>query len=189
MASSDRDHWNTRYTERPWPQDASPWLVSQQSALPRVGDALDIAGGTGRNALWLADLGWSVTITDVSDVALSIAANRATASGADISTELTDLTTAPLPEGPWNLVLLFHYLDRDLVPAIGSILEPSGILIGALATRTNLEQHARPPAPFLLEDGELPRLLTGFDLVTYEEGWQDNRHDARFVARKRQEHQ
>ncbi|MCL1594847.1 MAG: class I SAM-dependent methyltransferase [Actinomycetia bacterium] len=184
MPPSDRDHWNTRYAERPWPQNVSPWLVSQRDALPRPGTALDIAGGTGRNALWLADLGWSVTITDVSDVALTMASNRAAVSGTEIVTRLIDLTESPLPHGPWNLILLFHYLDRNLIRAIRPILAPDGVLIGALATRKNLERNERPPASFLLEDGELPQVLVGFDLIAYEEGWQDDRHDARFIARR-----
>jgi hypothetical protein len=41
----------------------------------------------------------------------------------------------------------------------------------------------RRPLDNKLEDGELPGLMGDLELVRYEEGWQDDRHDARFVAR------
>lgn len=152
--------------------------------LPDAGRALDVAGGTGRNAIWLAQRGWDVTIADISDVALVFALERAASLHVPLETSLTDLGNEPLPEGPWDLVTLFHYLDRDLLMAVVGALRPGGALIGALATVSNLERNDRPPLPYLLEDGELPGLMGDLELVRYEEGWQDDRHDARFVARK-----
>ncbi len=180
----DRDHWNRRYTDRPWPSDPSSWLVRNADLLPETGRALDVAGGTGRNAIWLARRGWSVTIVDVSSVGLSIALEKAESLRALISTCQIDLSMDPLPEGPWNLVMIFHYLDRDILVDVARALRPGGILIGALATITNLERNERPPLPYLLEEAELPGLLGELELVRYEEGWMENRHDARFIARR-----
>jgi SAM-dependent methyltransferase len=183
-SNGDRVDWNQRYAEEPWPEAPSHWLTTNADLLPAPGRALDIAGGTGRNALWLAKLGWDVTIIDVSDVALIIAADHATEVGLSLATVLSDLCTSPLPHGPWRLVMLFHYLDRELFPQIESVLEPGGLLIGSLATVTNLERNERPPRPYLIEDGELPSLLDDLEVLRYEEGWRDDRHDARFVAQK-----
>lgn len=180
----DRDHWNTRYGEQSWPVEPSPWLVANEALLPSVGAALDVAGGTGRNAIWLAQRGWTVTIADVSDVALAKASVRAGDDGLQVNTLLVDLTVDPLPDGPWNLIALFHYLDRDVFAAIARALAPGGILIGSLATIRNLERNPRPPLPYLLETGELPDLIRGIELVAYDEGWKDDHHDARFVARR-----
>jgi SAM-dependent methyltransferase len=180
---ADRDHWNRRYSEQTWPDAPSAWLVAGAELLPDAGRALDVAGGTGRNAIWLAQRGWDVTIADISDVALVFALERAESLHVQLETSLTDLGNEPLPEGPWDLVMLFQYLDRDLLMAVVGALRPGGVLIGALATVTNLERNDRPPLPYLLEDGELPGLMGDLELVRYEEGWQDDRHDARFVAR------
>lgn len=182
--NSDRSHWNLRYTERPWPHEPSRWLVECAGLLPPPGRALDVAGGTGRNGLWLARHGWSVTIVDVSDVALAQALERADEEHLTVATLSADLSVDPFPAGPWNLIALFHYLDRGLFPVIMGSLAPGGVLIGALATITNLERNERPPAGYLLEDGELPELLQGLELVAYAEGWQDDHHDARFLARR-----
>ena len=181
---ADRDHWNHRYRDRPWPVDPSPWLVANEELLPETGRALDIAGGTGRNALWLAQRGWTVTIADVSDVALAQARKRADEEQLKITTFHTDLASDPFPDGPWNLIALFHYLDRNLFPSIMHALAPGGVLIGSLATITNLERNARPPFPYLLEASELPDLIRGLELVAYAEAWQDDHHDARFVTRR-----
>ncbi|MFV1961702.1 MAG: class I SAM-dependent methyltransferase, partial [Acidimicrobiia bacterium] len=134
--------------------------------------------------VWLASQGWDVTIVDVSDVALATATDRAEAVSAALRTQLMDLNSDPLPEGPWDLIMLFHYLDRALLPDLTAALRPGGVLIGALATVSNLERNPRPPLPYVLEDGELPALMGGLELIRYEEGWQDDHHDARFVAGK-----
>lgn len=183
MTRDDRAHWNQRFGDQPWPTEPSPWLTSNLDLLPEPAVALDIAGGTGRNALWVAALGWDVTVVDVSDVALSFAAARATELNVPLRTELADLSTSQVPRGPWDLILLFHYLDRTLFPRIEAVLAPGGLLIGSLATVANLERHQRPPLPYLLNEGELPSLLGNLETVAYEEGWQDGRCDARFIAR------
>ena len=45
----------------------------------RPGNALDLACGMGRSAVWLAELGWEVTAVDFSEVALASARQLATA--------------------------------------------------------------------------------------------------------------
>ena len=182
MTKDDRAHWNRRFSDQPWPTEPSPWLTSNRDLLPPPATALDVAGGTGRNALWLAARGWNVTIADVSDVALGFAAARAKELDVPLNTELVDLSSCRLPKGPWELVLLFHYLDRTLMAEIEAILTPGGLLVGSMATVASLERHERPPLPYLLQAGEFPSLVGDLDLLIYEEGWQNDRCDARFVA-------
>ncbi len=44
---------------------------------------------------------------------------------------------------------------------------------------------ARPGPAHLLEDGELPALVSGLEVVSSSEGWmEEGRHEARLVARK-----
>jgi len=182
--SSPREHWNARYAEDTWPEEPSPWLVANADLLTPPGRALDIAGGTGRNAIWLAHRGWEVTIVDASDVGLRIATRNAEARGLTLDVVHADLGVDPLPEGPFDLALLFHYLDRALFPRIPAVLRPGGLLVGAIATVRNLERHPRPPREHVLDEGELPGLLDGLELVRYEETWRDDRHNASFVARR-----
>jgi tellurite methyltransferase len=96
-----------------------------------------------------------------------------------------DLEADPLPAGPFELIVSIDFLHRPLFVVFPGALAPGGVLVFAQATRTNLTRHPRPSARFLLEDGELRRLVRGLEVLRYDEGWFDDRHEARLVARRR----
>lgn len=185
MPPSDRTRWNARYQEEGAPAEPSPFVTGLDAVLPREGRALDVAGGAGRHALWLARRGLDVTLADVSDVALAKARDAAAAAGLRLTCLEADLEAGPLPPGPWDLVLCTYFLHRPLFAAFEAALRPGGLLVFAHATRRNLERHARPGPSHVLEDGELPSLLGGLEVLRLEEGWLEaGRHEARAVARK-----
>lgn len=178
------DRWNARWAARTEVAAPSPWLTSLGD-VPRAGAALDVAGGAGRNALWLAARGLSVTLVDISAAALALAAGEAHRRGVPLALVERDLTHAPPPPGPWDLIVMFHYLQRDLFPLLSSALSPGGRLIASIATVRNLERHPRPPRPYLLDEGELPTLVPDLSVLLHEEGWlDDDRHEARIVAQR-----
>jgi tellurite methyltransferase len=186
MSEADRAKWDERYRTK-GAESLEPLAFLTTLELPSPGRALDVAGGAGRNALWLARRGWRVTIVDVSSEGLALV--RAAAAGLPIERVHADLENDPLPSGPFELVLSSYFLRRELFAAFPAVLSPDGLLVYVQPTRSNLQRHARPPAGFLLEDGELPTLVKGMEIVRYEEGWfgegEDARHEARLVARKR----
>ena len=59
-----------------WSAEPNRWVEEVVSELP-PGRALDLAAGEGRNALWLAERGWTVTAVDFSMVALRRACSLA----------------------------------------------------------------------------------------------------------------
>ena len=59
-------------------------LLDVAEQLPMKGRALDVAGGTGRHARWLAQRGLRVTLCDISPVALAAARGSATAARLDV---------------------------------------------------------------------------------------------------------
>jgi len=183
MSEDDRQRWNSRYQEQPAVREPSAFLRSLEHQLPRTGRALEVAGGLGREALWLARRGLDVTLTDVSDVALERAGEAAREAGLALRLQRLDVETEPLPPGPFALVLCLNFLWRPLFAAVPQVLAPGGLFVFAQPTRSNLQRHPHPSARFLLEDGELPRLLQGLELVSYTEGWtEEGRHEARLVA-------
>jgi tellurite methyltransferase len=186
VATGDRERWNERYA-REAPGEPSRFVAGLDALLPRSGRALDVAGGSGRHALWLARRGLDVTLADVSDVALDVAARAARAEGLAVATLAVDLEAAPPPAGPWDVVLCTYFLHRPLLETLPAVLAPGGCLAFAHATRRNLERHPRPPAPYLLAEGELRAAADrlGLEVVRYEEGWlEEGRHEARLVARR-----
>src|SRR5512136_830793 len=97
MAVADRERWNARHAEKAERAPHSPFLDELDDLLPRRGRALDAAGGAGRNALWLARRGLTVTLADVSDVALHLASRAAGEAGLPLDAVQTDLEAEPLP--------------------------------------------------------------------------------------------
>ncbi|MDX1947041.1 MAG: class I SAM-dependent methyltransferase [Pirellulaceae bacterium] len=185
MPAFDRNKWNAKYAAgEQSPREPSAVLTRLADYLPKSGRAIDIAGGAGRHGIWLAQRGLDVTIADISPVGLEIARRRAAEAGMTIRTLEVDLEASPFPPGPWDLIVSVCYLWRPLYAVFPKVLAPGGLLAIVQPTRKNLERHPKPPADFLLEEGELPQLVNGLEIVHYEEGWlADGRHDACIVAK------
>ncbi len=186
MSANDRQKWNARYREGSHATDEpSVLLTSSAALLPSSGKAIDLAGGAGRHALWLARCGFEVTLADISEEALEIARRRASDENLSLQVRQVDLEQEPLPAGPWDLVIMFHYLHRPLFAALPEALAPGGMVFFVQPTVCNLERHAKPSRRFLLEEGEARRLAEGLEVLRYEEGWlAEGRHEALLIARR-----
>ena len=184
--NQDRERWDTRHREQSvYPLVPLPFLVGLDDRLPRSGRALDLAGGRGANAVWMAQRGLNVTVADISPVALDLVKVAATAAGVSIQTLERDLEQEPFPVGPWDLVVCVRFLWRPLFAAIPRQLAAGGMLVVVHPTKSNLRRHDRPGPHHLLDDGELPGLVRGLEVLSYEEGWTDEgSHEARLVARR-----
>jgi SAM-dependent methyltransferase len=186
-----RRGWETRHGAAPrLAAPPSAFLRGLADRLPRTPAgsrppaALDVAGGMGADALWLAGRGFAVTLADFSRVALERAAAAAARAGLRLHTLDIDLETAPLPAGPWDVIHCANFLWRPLFPAFARTLAPGGLLLVRHPTRRNLERHAHPSARHLLEEGELPGLVSGLEILDHAEAWIDGRHEAQLVARR-----
>ena len=183
MAAGDRERWDARYRDGNHTslQPAS-FIVSLDDVLPRKGSALDVAGGAGRHALWLAKRGLRVTIVDVSPVALEIAAERAAAAGVSLKTHCANLQSEPLPAGPWDVIVCHHYLERAIFSQLPRVLSHGGHFVFIQPTTTNLERHAKPSRRFLVLPDEAPKLVAPLRVIRHEQSWRDDRHEARLLA-------
>jgi tellurite methyltransferase len=166
---SARETWNARYRERGKdhgpPTPPSDWLVENQALIGGT-RALDLACGTGRNARYLAGLGFSVDALDISDVAIA-----ALQGVAGVRARAVDLECEPLPAGAYDVVLIINYLQRDLFATAADALAPGGVLVAETVTRAHVEQLGRAfDARFLLEPGELRDAFGGLHVLRFEEG-------------------
>lgn len=195
MAYDDKTVWNRKYAEAPekW-LEPDPFLIrSYQQFLRDVppGSALDLAGGAGRHAIWLATRGWRVTIIDVSDVGLELARKNASkvlgpkVARERVAAHLADFNdTSDLDGELYELILVFRYLNRALFPALIRALKPGGTLIYTTYTtaQKNFEKGPRDER-FLLQPGELRHAFAALELLHYEEKSQ-GQGSAELVARK-----
>lgn len=153
---------------------ASNWLTRFAPATP--GSALDVACGSGRNLVWLADAGWQVTGID-----------RDTAATAPLQS-LAKIVEADIENTPWplrqdfDLVVVCNYLWRPLFDTIKRSVKPGGMLIWETFA-DGQQAIGRPSRPdFLLQRGELLRVCHDWHIVAYEDLFEPG-VNPRFVQR------
>ncbi|HEV2774141.1 MAG TPA: methyltransferase domain-containing protein [Solirubrobacteraceae bacterium] len=183
-----RDRWNERYAQpgRPWmPEEPSEWLVGHSSLLAGGGRALDVACGDGRNALYLAQLGYMVDAIDVSDVAVDAlrAATEARGLTMTITPRVVDLEREPLPTGPYDVIVVTNFLQRDLFEPLQDALAPGGLLVFETLARCHVDElgHSFNPA-YLVAPGELAGAFGRLEVVDHHEGVAERSGQPRGVA-------
>lgn len=183
-----RERWDGRYAVGPGTSSPSPFLQEVAHLLPTEGYAVDIAGGSGRNAVWLAQHGLDTTLLDVSPVGLTHGAAAAEAAGVALELIEHDLEAHGLPELWWDVLLIHLFLDWDVMNQVPQRLNNGGIFVFMQPTATNLERHPSPSRRFLLGDGQLERWVIEQDLhvLFHTEDWVEStgRHESRLVAQR-----
>lgn len=148
----------------------APFLAHVLPRLPR-GRAIDLAAGSGREAVFLALHGFQVEAWDHAPEALARAADLARRNGVALTTVVADLERGapPLPERACQLVTCFRFLHRPLFPAIARALAPGGALVYE-TYRVGQERFGHPRRrAFLLEPNELSSAFPGLSVERYEE--------------------
>jgi tellurite methyltransferase len=185
---SNQSEWDAKHRLAAEAPPAEPaGIVCELLPLLPKGPALDLACGTGRNALLLAGRGQHVTAIDWSGAALDILEKRARSmqvavhrihslnetgrpSRGSIDLLQADLEQIWIPERSYDLILCIRYLQRSLFPQICRALRPRGILLYETYTRAQLEFEGGPRHPdHLLETGELRKAFPGLCVLFYRE--------------------
>jgi tellurite methyltransferase len=187
---NERESWNRRYRDGSHGSlQPDPFLVSAfdeyiQPNFPKAGTALDIAGGVGRHAIWLARRQWQVTLIDVSEVGVEKARENAHDLSHRIDFRAADLNDFESGRERFDVILVFFYLQRSIFPELMASLRPGGLLIYKTYT---LEQRKFPGGPshpmHLLKRNELLKAFAKLRILYYKETIQD-RGVAEFVGRK-----
>ena len=138
------------------------FLVEAVAGL-KAGKALDVGIGQGRNAVYLAGLGWQVTGFDVSEMGLQKAREQARASGLVVTAVHSADVEFPFGREQWDLIVIVHALEKRSVHRARDALRPGGhVLVEA--------SHRKPGGyPFGYESNELLKIFEEFRIVRYEE--------------------
>jgi len=196
MALDEKASWDQKYTEGSHTSlEPDPLLVRAYDeflAGNRPGAALDVAGGVGRHAIWLAQRGWRVQLMDISEVGVKQAAENAKQTGTAslITAEVRDLNKRQdLGREQYDLVVVFFFLQRELFPALAAAIKPCGHLIYKTYTteQQRLSSEGAKSGPshpmFLLQHNELLRAFSGLRVLHYHETV-SQKGVAELVARK-----
>ncbi|MBI2861035.1 MAG: class I SAM-dependent methyltransferase [Chloroflexi bacterium] len=152
------------------PSEPARFLVASIDLLPK-GRALDLAMGNGRNAIYLARMGFDVEGVDVSPEAVNSAMEAARQAGVAIRAQVADLETGyAIEKCAYEVVICFNYLQRSLFPQIKDGLRPGGMVVYETFI-VDQAQYGKPKNPaYLLQYNELLDEFRDFRCLRYREG-------------------
>jgi len=166
------------------------WLARYEDLLPppAAGPVLDLACGSGRAAVWLAERGYRVTGIDWQEEALELGRRLASSRQVSCRFLVGDLRSpGVVPHGRWAAVLNFRFRQPDLLAGIPGLLQPAGVaLVRTFRSAPGYAGH--PHRRYRLEPNELLRYFPAgsCEILAHEESHDpDGRPAAGIVARKR----
>jgi len=165
--------WDERYRTGTYPQrpDPHPVLERYLPTFPQ-GRALDIATGTGRNALPVAAAGYRVDAVDQSRAGLHIARENARADGVDDDIEWiqADLDSFGYPASTYDVITISFYRPVDRFPDIIEALADGGCLFVQHHLRTTDNVDSGPSGDrYRFASNELLRAGLGLTVLHYDE--------------------
>lgn len=181
MSAQDRARWDRKWQDVDRPPGPSRLLVTHRGQM-NEGVALDVACGLGQNSVWLAQHGYSALGVDLSIVALQRAISLARSSGVARKAcfAQVDLDSWRPRAQSVDLVCVFRFLDRALLPDLRRALRPRGLFFFQTRHTGLLQRQPQASSAYLLQRGELAQLFGGWHILTLQEGDED----AAVVARK-----
>jgi len=184
--------WDERFRAGEYPTDPEPSPVLRRyvDAFPE-GRALDVATGTGRNALFLADSGYEVDAIDRSREGLRITRENACERGVAerINSIQTDVPSHAFPTERYAVVTISYYRAVDRFPDIKEALVDGGYLFVEHHLRSTEETTSGPSTDrYRFAANELLHSCLDLTVLHYEEGSEEVdgglRANARVVARR-----
>lgn len=128
--------WNDRFKTENYVYGTTPnvFLADIHKKLKVTGDALAIAEGEGRNAVFLAQQGMNVTAWDYAESGLAKTKKLAKDKDVKVQTKLVDLNEATWETNKWDeLVCIFGHFPEDLrnktLEGVKEAVKPGGYFI------------------------------------------------------------
>ena len=187
MPGSDQQSWNQRYLAGEFGfRETDPFVMEahknylqpllRDNSAGDAGTGLDLAGGAGHHAVWLAQQRWRMTLADWSEPALEMAKEKAAAHSLTLEIvqgTALDIVSQFVQQGRrFGFVLVSFFLDRGVLPWLPKILIPHGLLLYRTYTEDN-ERLGNPRGPrdpeHLLRSQELLEAYPKMKILHYNE--------------------
>lgn len=182
--------WDLKYEEGlPSLTEPDPFFIAAyqrfvETRSRTAGVALDLAGGLGRHALWLASRNWQVTLVDISDVAIRKLRQAALDRTVDLTLHVQDASHYQFEPSRFDLIVLFYYFDRSIFSKLPSALKPNGLLICKMSLAWNMDAKVTCETSDYLHRDELPSLVPDLQALYHHERPVRDRGVVEFVGRK-----
>jgi SAM-dependent methyltransferase len=169
------------------------FLVEAMKGIKPGGQALDVGAGMGRNAIYLAGLGWDVTGIDLSAKGLAVMRANAEKAGLKVRTIKTSYEDFDFGRERWDLVAMIlswaPVEEPDFLARLKASIRPGGHVVFEHVLQRS--ENPFPPGVHALAPGALRELFRDFEILIYREiedygdwGGPPTPH-VRMVARKR----
>ena len=172
QTSSPGEQWDERFSRGMYVYGKEPVdFLKEQVANLRVGKALCLAAGEGRNAVFLAQAGFDVVAVDASEKGLAKASALASERGVRIETAVADLRDYDLGVERYDLITDFYYHQPDLFPKVMEALKPGGffVLQGFSIDQPETNRFGPRNPEFLVKPNELLKAFAGYRVRHYED--------------------
>lgn len=169
--------WNKRYSDPEYVYGTIPndFLMSVAEQIPR-GQVLSLAEGEGRNAVYLAQLGYKVLAVDSSAVGLAKAQRLAEECDVTIETRVADLADFVIKPDSWDAVVsIFCHLPSGIRSSVHrkvvAGLRPGGMFVLEAYTplQLKLKTGGPPTSDMLMTLKDLRTELKGLNFIHAQE--------------------
>lgn len=171
--------WDERYGQPGffYGTDPNDFLKAHAGEIPARGAVLCLAEGEGRNAVYLAGLGYRVTAVDGSPVGIRKLAGLAKERGVNVTTVVGDLATYPIVPATWDAIVSIWVpmpkaLRVQVHRACVAGLKPGGVMILEAYRPQQLEYKTGgpPTADLMMTLADLQADFQALELVIARDG-------------------
>lgn len=172
MSQQDREKWNKKYLENEKFLSYRPVTPMVEEYYHKCGGkkVLDLACGAGRHTLFLSKRDYRVDAVDISDVALNHLRKQI---NENVTLIEEDLDTFIPPKESYDLVIMTNFLDRDLISRAKESLKVGGLFIVETYMEDAENEKKGYNPDFLLQKNELKDIFSSYELLTYDESWNE----------------
>lgn len=162
--------WDSYYKNKSSASSTEPigFLKEHLGIIPK-GRAFLPAMGEGRNAVFLAKMGFMVEGNDLSQIAIDRATQSAKKQGVQIKAEVVDLDQFKYPTERYDFILVSLFYIENLIPKLKSSLKKGGYLMFYEKRDTGKPQKKIFPNDFLVKSVALKNSLQDFEIKDFRE--------------------
>ena len=174
MSLKDKEKWDAKYLKKSQllrPRKPSKNL--EDYVVHCAGTkALDLACGSGRNSIFLAECGFNVDALDIAEVAIKALNDEAKIKNlfSKINTYQVDLDTYEIKKDKYDLIVMANFLDRAVLESAKNALKKDGLLFVETYMISDGNEKTESNPDNLLKSQELKNMLDdSWQIIYYDE--------------------
>lgn len=158
---NDQERWDRKYRQKKHGNDLrpDPLLIEYSHLFSKSQTVVDLACGTGRNAIHLANLGCFAVALDVSPLAVHNCLKHAAGAKVEIHPIIADLNSYRFGAETVDAMICFNYLNRKLASNIQHALKPGGLLMMKTFNENFLLVNPKFNSAYVLAPGDLSKMF------------------------------